>query len=69
MRAKATVTGYIDIPDVFSGSGPEEAEAQTEFWFNEHLSVEDAINDVAMRLKAYPDDLEVSVEVERGREE
>lgn len=69
MRAKVIVTGYIDIPDTFSHDGPENAEEQTEFWFNEHLSAEDAIGDVAMRLSAYPDDLEISVEVERRREE
>lgn len=67
-RAKVTVTGYIDIPDTFSDDGPEKAEEQTEFWFNEHLSAEDAINDVAARLKSYPEDLEISVEVERGCE-
>lgn len=69
MRAKVTVIGYIDIPVAFSGDGAEKAEDRTEFWFNEHLSEEDAISDVAAMLMAYPEDLEIHVEVERGRGE
>ena len=68
MRAKVTVNGYIDIPDALSSYGADGAEDQTELWFNEHLSEEDAISDVAARLMAYPEDLEISVEVERGYE-
>lgn len=62
MKVKITLTGHIDVPEVFTTT--DDVVEQTEFWFNEHLSCEDAIDDIAKRLKSYPDDMEVTVELE-----
>lgn len=66
MRAKIVIVGCIDVPDAFTGDGAGicEVAERVEFWLNEHLSVEDAINDIASRLKAYPDEIEVTIRAE-----
>lgn len=64
MRVRVEITGVIDIPDMWitpPGLEREEekrrwTEDNVEFWFNEHLSEEDAIEDIARRLKKYPDE-------------
>lgn len=64
MRVKVVIEGAIDVPDMWAV--PPEVELEdgnqrwtednVEFWFNEHLSDEDAIEDIAMRLKKHPDE-------------
>lgn len=69
MRVKVEIEGVIDIPDVWvippdvelEDGNQQWTEDVVEFWFNEHLCAEDAIEDMASRLKKYPNEFWVRV--------
>lgn len=61
MKVAVTIKGFIDIPDTWSD--PKESEDfpldVADYHYNDKLDAEDAIDDMADRLKAYKDDFEV----------
>lgn len=65
MKVRVTIEGCIDIPDEWQDPkkhpGEPYAEMVADFRYNDQLTVEDAIDELAEKLKAYPDDLKVCV--------
>ena len=68
MKVMVEVTGIIKIPDELTYSAEEkdliwkipywyQVKDNIEFFYNEHLSEEEAIEDMASRLKEYPDEI------------
>lgn len=62
MKIAVTVKGYIDVPDYWDKEPYITALEIAEFRYNEQLTEEDALNELARKMAAYPDDIEVSAE-------
>lgn len=64
MKVAVTIRGCIDIPDGIwmanKDGEPSEFEVAN-FRYNDQLTENDTIDELAEKLKQYPDDLEVSV--------
>lgn len=65
MKVRVTIEGCIDIPDEWHDPSkhPSEPDAEmvADYRYNDQLTVEDALRELAEKLKAYPDDLKVCV--------
>ena len=61
MKIAVTVKGYIDVPDDWD-DGQFSALDVAEYRYNEQLSEEDALHELAQKMAAYPDDVEVRAE-------
>ena len=64
MKVAVTIRGCIDIPDEIwqpkKDGDPSPVEV-ADFRYNDQLTENDAIDELASKLKQYPDDLEVNV--------
>lgn len=60
MKVAVTITGFIDIPDTWSDprQGEDFPLDVADYHYNEKLNPDDAIDDLANRIKAYPEDFE-----------
>lgn len=59
MKIKVTITGTIDVPDSWADGNCGELRA-TEYRYNDQLTVEDALGELAEKLAKHPDDLDVT---------
>lgn len=58
MKVAVTIHGCIDIPDEIWKDDPV---GVANFRYNDQLTENDTIDELASKLKQYPDDLEVNV--------
>lgn len=63
MKVAVTIHGCIDIPDEIWGGkdGDPSSVDVANFRYNDQLTENDTIDELASKLKQYPDDLEVNV--------
>lgn len=67
MKIAVTVTGYIDVPDDWD-DGQCLALDVAEYRYNEQLTEEDALSELARKMAAYPDDVEVRADWPKKKE-
>ena len=64
MKVAVTIRGCIDIPDgiwLAGKHGEPSCVEVADFRYNEQLAENDAIDELAEKLKKYPEDLEVII--------
>ena len=59
MKVAVEIRGYIDLPAVWDDVPNVSAIEIADYHYNDSLTVEDALDDLARRLKMNPDDFEV----------
>ena len=59
MKINVVIHGCIDVPDNWGSDVCDIAE----YRYNDQLEVDDAIDELAKKLKKYPDDIEVVAEI------
>lgn len=57
MKIAVTITGYIDVPDEWEDTEYGAIDV-ADYRYNDQLTVEDAIDELARKLKAYPEDFD-----------
>lgn len=60
MKISVTVTGYIDVSDDWD-DGQYSALDVADYRYNDQLTAEDALQELAKKMAVYPDDVEVRV--------
>lgn len=59
MKIKVTITGTIDVPDSLADGNCGELRT-AEYRYNDQLTAEDALSELAEKLAKHPDDLDVT---------
>ena len=59
MKIKVTITGTIDVPDSWADGNCGELRT-AEYRYNDQLTAEDALGELAEKLAKHPDDLDVT---------
>lgn len=67
MKIDVTIKGYIDVPNDWD-DGQYLALDLVEFRYNDQLTIQDALNELARKMSKYPDSVEVRAEWPLGRE-
>lgn len=60
MKIKVTITGTIDVPDSWADGNCGELRT-AEYRYNDQLTAEDALGELAEKLAKHPDDLTVNL--------